>query len=254
MSIRFRRTLAHPPVRSSRVAVAVHVFYPELWDELVAQLANLQEPFDLYVSLVGGHSHQLAEPIRQRFVDAAVKVVPNRGRDIAGFLAFVAAGELSGYRAVLKLHTKRSHHRVDGDEWRQALWHGLLPSPEGVRILVDRLLVEPDVGCIVPRGNVLDGSFLGSSVGRMSELLVRGGWDRTVSEVEFAAGSMYWLDGRVIEALRALSIHPVRDFEPEVGQVDGTTAHAVERLVGALVKGLGMRIAHSEDLIDLIES
>lgn len=237
------------PARSSRVAVVVHVFYPDLWDDLASQLTNLQEPFDLYVSLVDGHSEEIAERVRESYPNAVIAVRPNRGRDIAPFLGFVASGDLSGYRAVLKMHTKRSHHRVDGDEWRKALWHGLLPSPEGVRTLIERLANDPDVGSVIPRGNVMGEESLGSNRERMKDLLARIGLDFRDSDVEFAAGSMYWLDGEIIELLKALHVDPVHDFEPEEGQIDGTTAHAMERILGVLVKRRGQRILHAEDLI-----
>jgi lipopolysaccharide biosynthesis protein len=41
--------------------------------------------------------------------------------------------------------------------------------------------------------------------------------------------------------LRALDLSPT-DFEPEEGQVDGTTAHAVERIIGILARESGYRL------------
>jgi hypothetical protein len=232
---------------SARIAVVVHLFYPDLWQSLAEQLGNLQEDYDLFVSLTEGHSSHLANTIQQRFPLADVQVVENRGRDMAPFFGFVSAGKLDNYAAVLKLHTKRSHHRIDGDSWRDALWHGLLPNPTDATQFADLVSTHPDVGCIVPAGNVMTSEFLGSNVRRMTELLARLGLDFRVEEVEFPAGSMYWLDGDVVQLLKALSIDPVNDFEMEEGQIDGTTAHALERVVGVLLKRRGQTVAHAED-------
>jgi hypothetical protein len=232
---------------AARVAVVVHVFYPELWESLIEQLGNLKEDYDLFLSLTAGHSDHLESAARERFPSADVQVLENRGRDIAPFLGFVRAGKLDNYSAVLKLHTKRSHHRVDGDDWRSSLWHGLLPNPADAKQFADLVSSNPDVGCIVPAGNVMTSEFLGSNSDRIAELLARVGLDFRAEDVEFPAGSMYWLDGDIVQLLKALSIDPIADFELEDGQIDGTTAHALERLLGVLLKRRGQVVVHAED-------
>ena len=39
-------------------------------------------------------------------------------------------GAFDGYDAMLKVHTKRSPHRIDGDAWRVRLLDGVLGSPD----------------------------------------------------------------------------------------------------------------------------
>ena len=52
---------------------------------------------------------------------------------------------------------------------------------------------------------------------------------------------MYWVRAFVIQGLRALQL-TATDFDPERGQVDGTTAHALERLVGILTEEAGLTV------------
>src|SRR5690606_26110443 len=59
--------------------------------------------------------------------------------------------------------------------------------------------------------------------------------------LRFPAGSMYWIRGFVLQGLRAFRFER-EDFEPEAGQIDGTCAHAIERMIGLLSEEAGMRI------------
>jgi lipopolysaccharide biosynthesis protein len=52
---------------------------------------------------------------------------------------------------------------------------------------------------------------------------------------------MYWARGSILRRLRALHLIAA-DFEPESGQEDGTTAHALERVIGLLAREAGMRV------------
>jgi hypothetical protein len=65
--------------------------------------------------------------------------------------------------------------------------------------------------------------------------LARAGIEADPERLSFPAGSMYWLKPPVVEALRNLRLAAI-DFDPEFGQSDGTTAHAVERILGYLTE------------------
>jgi lipopolysaccharide biosynthesis protein len=58
---------------------------------------------------------------------------------------------------------------------------------------------------------------------------------------------MYWTRGRVLRRLRGLRMTS-DDFEAEAGQVDGTTAHALERVIGLLATDAGLRIGQRSRL------
>jgi lipopolysaccharide biosynthesis protein len=60
---------------------------------------------------------------------------------------------------------------------------------------------------------------------------------------------MYWCRGIVLQGLRAL-LMTATDFEPEAGQVNGTTAHAVERLIGVLTSEAGLMTVDRSALPD----
>ncbi len=58
---------------------------------------------------------------------------------------------------------------------------------------------------------------------------------------EHHGGSFYWIRGFVLQGLRALSL-AAEDFDKEAGQVDATTAHAIERAIGILTEEAGLTL------------
>jgi lipopolysaccharide biosynthesis protein len=80
-----------------------------------------------------------------------------------------------------------------------------------------------------------------------AQLLRRIELDLQPRRLRFAAGSMYWIRGFVLQGLRALNLGP-DDFEAEAGQVNATTAHALERLVGILAQEAGLGLEERSSL------
>jgi len=87
----------------------------------------------------------------------------------------------------------------------------------------------------------------GSNRARTLDLLGRLGIETDGDDLSFPAGSIYWVKPQVIEALKSMSIG-YEDFELELSQVDGTTAHALEHGLGYLVAHLNHRIVESDQL------
>ena len=103
--------LAHPdlPFRSgARIAAVVHVYYPELLDELVGHLAAITAPFDLLVTNASGQHLALDMARMPQARGSVILDVENRGRDLWPLAQLVNAGLIDGYELVLKVHTKRS--------------------------------------------------------------------------------------------------------------------------------------------------
>ena len=152
------------PVRTGcagRVLVIAHVFYPELWPALAERIARIPAPVDLVVTLVEGRSEALADSIVAQFPDVRFEVVPNRGRDMWPFVRVVELGLVGDYDAVLKLHTKASVHRIDGDAWRDRLLDSLCPSPEGIALILELLRRDRECRNGRPRGRGAGPGVLG---------------------------------------------------------------------------------------------
>jgi lipopolysaccharide biosynthesis protein len=257
---RFVRDLvesASPPVSpaapedGTRALVVVHVYYPELWDELATGIERIPGGVDVVVTLVQGRAEHLGDPIRARFPAADVRVLPNLGRDVWPLLQVL--DRVPGHRYVLKVHTKRSPHMRNGDSWRRELLDGLVGSPAQIQRIIGLLDTDRRIGMVAPARNVLGREFLGANRSQVEALARQGGRDFDPDRLWFPAGTMFWTRPEVLLPLGDLGL-TAEDFGPETGAIDGTLAHAVERYLGVVAASQGLAVIESPDMDRLISA
>ena len=179
------------------------------------------------------------EKIRAHEFRAECMVCENRGRDILPFLEAARLLRDRGAGVILKLHTKKSIHRSDGNAWRTELFSKLLDPA-----VVDRVLAgfqaNPRLGLVAPTGSVVPLTYFWEHNEARVRQLMRSmvGQEGGLHGETFVAGSMFYVR---VDALRPLldSDLGAKDFEPEAGQVDGTMAHAIERCFMLVCDHLG---------------
>lgn len=237
----------HRPAGEPKILVVAHVHYPELWADIDDRLVRMPEPYDLICTVTEGTATTAIPRIMERHPKARIEVVPNKGRDWAPLVRLANKGLLSGYDAVAKVHTKKSEHRIDGDGWRLALLDGVFESPQQIRKTIDLLKEDRSVGLVVPTGHVARTEHWGSDQPIVEALAYRLPMAFDPDELQFAAGSMFWCRPWLLERLADLDIHD-EHFEPEAGQYDATTAHALERLIGVYSTVAGMDIVEAMDV------
>ena len=185
----------HPSLEGSpsdaRILVVAHVYYPEVWFDLEDRLARIPEPYDLVISLVEGCTEVLEPEIATRLPHAMIHRIPNLGRDLGSLVDLAGAGLFDDYDAILKVHTKRSPHRIDGDAWRVALLDALMPSPEGIRRFVELLRRDRSVGLVVPSGSLHGPETWGSNQVLVEALAARIPFAFDPDVLRYPAGSMY---------------------------------------------------------------
>lgn len=235
--------------QSGGLAVVAHLYYEETWPDIAEAVQRIEQPVDLIITTSSEKIAKVEAMVRGRFPAAEIIASENRGRDIRPFVSLLPLLIARGYRAVLKIHSKKSAHRVDGDLWRRQLLGALVPSGAGVGRYLDALARYPSLGIVAPDHNVLSVQrYIGSNQAWCNALVSQWGespdWLLQVSPW-FPAGSMFWCKPQAFQALlRCASI--VQDgFEPELGQTDGTLAHAVERLFGAAALTSGYHLVEA---------
>lgn len=238
--------------RTSLFAIIVHVFHEDVWRTIADRLRVLHTPFELYATVPDSADFDsMASAIASDFPGSQVLRVANRGRDVAPFLRAMEAFDLYRYPAVLKLHTKRSSHLLhDGARWANDLFRSLIGDDDSVKSALRIFMDFPRVGMIYPDfvkaqisteliQNLRWLDLLLPRLGRTHNVL-EGGW-------EFAAGTMFWFRGAAMKPLRDLRL--VRDdFEPENGQINGTLAHALERVFPQIIYKSGHLIVTADHI------
>jgi lipopolysaccharide biosynthesis protein len=230
-----RRALFRPRVRH---AVALHLFYEDLAPEFARRFKEFGD-LDLYITVADDLSLEKAHELYEQFPEAYIEAVPNRGRDMLPFVRLFPAIRKGKHEFVCKLHTKRSAHLRDGAEWRDELVTSLL-SPGAKRLLAAD---NPRLGLLVSNGALagLQDEFVRRhSANRVRLLGHKLGVNVTFDET-FVAGSMFWFRPEALEKFATLTTPD--EFEPELGQIDGTLAHVLERLTVIASRAAGFEVA-----------
>jgi Rhamnan synthesis protein F len=141
-----------------RIAVVLHLYYPELWPEFRDALSSISEPSDLFVTLTAGYSDDALDWIRADYPSAQIITLENRGRDILPFVVLINSGLLFRYELICKLHTKRSiqgagtGRRSNGNAWRRDLLDGVLSDADYVGRVLTAFDTDPELGYAVASG------------------------------------------------------------------------------------------------------
>jgi len=243
--------ILHHTAAQAPHAIVLHLYYRTMWDEIAALIAVQTLAFDLFVTLTEDPDEPdtaIRTRILAAFPHARIWTMPNHGRDILPFLHLAQSGVLRPYLAVCKLHTKKSPHRGDGDAWRRALFAGVLGDPARTAARLAAFRADPVAGLWVADGHHLSGqAWWGPNKVRAAALLAQCGHDPGLEGLSFAAGSIWWISPALLARLADLSLAPA-DFEPEMGQVDGTTAHILERMFGLVAQRAALHILQASDL------
>lgn len=241
-----------PNFRQRRVCAIVHAYYPELCEEVRNYLENVPGILDLYISTT---SEEKKISLLKIFNDykkgkVEIRVFENRGRDIAPKIAgFKDVYEK--YDFALSLHTKKSPHGgTPLQAWRHYLYESLLGTQNVVSSIFE-LLECDQVGMVFPQHYpyLRDSLGWGANFPKCRRMLSKMHLKLAPSvSYDFPSGSMFWCRTDALKTLLALPLD-FKDFEAEAGQIDGTLAHAVERIFLLAVEGSGYtwaKIARAE--------
>lgn len=225
-----------------KIAAVVHIFYPELADEMKNLLLNIPCALDVFISTT---SLAKKSTIEKTFADfdkgvVTIRTFENRGRDIAA--SFVGFKEIyKNYDVCVHVHSKKSPHaekRLAG--WREHLYKNLLGSPDIVYGIL-KILANEKVGAVFPQ--YFDPIRISINWGK-NYLLTKNFLSGLGIEIdnrhliEFPAGSMFWFKPKALAPLLDSDLS-FNDFPEECGQVDGTLAHAIERAFLFIVEASG---------------
>lgn len=232
---------APPPV------ALVHVWHVDLLDEIAHALKASGIDWRIVLTTASDRIDAVKDACLRLGIHAEIVACGNRGRDVLPFLRAVAPLLLDGTRVLVKLHTKKTEHRGDGDRWRRDLLETLLSPGRAARLLA-AFDADPALGLIAPDHHALGvADYLGGNGPTLEHLRERLDLDASPDD-RFIAGSMFWARLDALLPLYEMDLGEW-EFEAEAGQVDGTLAHALERIVSLAAERRGWRTREAHDLL-----
>ncbi len=233
------------PVR--KLAVICHAYYPEVLGAILDHLGSFPaEIISLYISAPEEKTEEIKSLLAGYPFPYEIRTVENRGRDILPFLEVLKDLWAANPDLILKIHTKKTNRRRKGSEWSDSLYNNLLDA-ESVNRALAVFSECPGLGMMAPAGHIIPMRFYyGSNAARVKHLGERmGATLQEMQHLDFAAGSMFYARPQAFEPLLQLQLER-SDFESETGQEDGTTAHAVERLLALSTAVAGYTLADTK--------
>ena len=236
------------PITRKTPCVVVHAWYPDVLEEIADALNGSGIDWELVVTTSAAQAEAVRDVLSRCNMFSRIIIFENRGRDILPFLHVANQLLDSGHDVVLKLHTKRSPHRRDGDDWRKDLINKLASQHRAKAVLFE-FEKRPELGMVGPEGHVLSLSdHFGANARNIEYLVSRTGIAMPdASKDSFVSGSMFWVRLQALRPILDAHLGDL-DFEAENGQIDGTLAHAVERIVSLCVRHSGMEIVNVGDI------
>lgn len=219
---------------ASQICIHAHIYYIDLLDEIVAELKKIPYTFDVYIST---DSYKKADIIMDAFqrnhkeFNVFIDVFENIGRDVAPFIEQMRH-HITKYKFICHIHSKKSIMDSYGKNWRDYLFKSLFGSKENIAHIIKNLEYNKGLGIVFPKSfQILEEATHWSLNRNIAEkLLKKMNIDimLPVNNIVFPVGNMFW--ARVDAILPFFTYIQMSDFPKERGQIDGTIAHAIERL------------------------
>lgn len=248
---RTQRAPAIPLQASPRIAVALHLYYTDLWPEIETLLARWRHHFTLFITITQQNS-ALAQDVEAAFPGSVLRVVENLGRDVRPFLLLLESGCFDSFDLICKIHGKKSigHGRIAafGDIWRRASFLDLLATDTQLQTVIALFTNNPQCGIAGPGRFLLSSTptaprnLLGKNRATATALAARMGSPLCDNAMDFFAGTMFWVRPQALAPLRRL--HLTQSFNPaQTPLEDGAIEHAIERLFNHAARAAGFQAA-----------
>lgn len=234
-----------------KIAVCLHLFYIDMWDEMTSYLNYIDKPYKLYVSLVDGYYNEdIIEKIHNYKPDNNVIVITeNKGVDIGGFLnTYQYIDEDTDL--ILKIHTKKSiglpnkpsdmvkvygleNAKQKGRDWFERNMNGVLKDSEFINKIIKRFQDDDKCGLI---GHNLE-TYIGPNDFIVKELIKSFGLNPEVYGSSFIDGTMFWVRNDILKKYFTKDgCRNILKMIPKGYLNEPSINHSLERIFGYIVK------------------
>jgi lipopolysaccharide biosynthesis protein len=228
---------------NKKLAIIIHAFYLDVLEEFLVEIKSNASKLKikLYVSIPFGNTVEALKILNASGLDYILSEMQNLGRDVLPFIKMARMAAKDDFPIILKLHTKKSKHRDDGDVWRNELVQKLVGGGNLTKNH-QKIIKDQSIGLLCPAGHLVPlKNHWGGNAEHCAKLANRLGFDfEEIIDMDFAAGTMFFAQTKAILPLLNLAVDE-DDFDEELGQTDGTFAHAVERVFPVSCAAAGLR-------------
>lgn len=238
------------------IAVLLHLFYIDMWDEIKSKLENITQDYKLYVNLVDGfYDDKILDEIKKYKSDVIINISENKGVAIGGFLHLIK--KVDGVDLLLLLHTKKSiglpnkpsdmvkvygleSAKVKGSDWHKKIINGVLRDKEQVSKILETFKTDDSCSMI---GYSNTQNYVGPNKTLLIELMKMLGVSDNTYESPFVDGAMFWVRCDLIKKYFTNEIiNTFLDMTPHGYLNEPSINHSIERLFGYIVKNENKKI------------
>jgi glycosyltransferase involved in cell wall biosynthesis len=227
-----------------RSALHLHFYYTQGAENIIKRALLSDYRPDLLISVPSAVAAQEIETMLRKYQGwkYLIKVVPNRGRDVAPFLT-AFSGELQSYEIIGHVHTKETVYNRDREEidrWNNFLLENMIGGGYPmIDFIISCFHRDKKLGLVFPD----DPNILNWTANRpyAEELARRIELNTPLPEnINFPVGTMFWARSEALSPLLKLNLD-WDDYPQEPVASDGSMLHAFERLIPLVVQKSGYR-------------
>lgn len=229
--------------KEQNIALHIHVYYPELLQEIIRRVNQNQTHPDIFISVPNNDVKEHTIKIAHEYSGDVKKVfiVPNRGRDIGPFITDIGKDLLRDYKIIGHVHTKKtSGFDIEIiDRWRNFLLENLLGGTYKMAdIIINRMTMDESIGLVFPDNPGVVGWDKNLPIAK--QLAEKLHINPLPKYFNFPVGTMFWARVEAIRPLFKLNL-TYEDYPEEPLPCDGTILHAIERLLPFIAMKEGYR-------------
>lgn len=239
-----------------KIAVCIHLYYPDMFEEIIPYLNNLKHPYKLYINLCPGeYNKKQVDLIYKYKSDAIINVSRNKGVDVGGFLNTLKIID-SDTDLIVKIHTKkgigsknnpsssvkRNGIRVatgHANKWFHQMMNGVLKDIKTVNKIVNEFKLNQNCGMV---GFKLYNS-IGPNKNEIIKILNLINLNQNLIGEEFIGGTIFWVRYDILKKYLTNDLIDIILRNMSDGYIiEPSPQHAMERIFGYMVKGENKKI------------
>ena len=228
------------------IAIHVHVFYEDLFMEIMDKLSLMPFKYDLFISTISKEKKLFIEKclLSLHSKNYEIRIFKNIGRDIFPFVTQMKA-KFKKYKYICHIHTKKSNHKsLLGVNWRNYMYSNLFGNKNLISEIISDFEKNEKLGFIFPEiyydliKDVYGFDNIVFSLNKPNKLymnLILKKIDKKYKigeKIDFPAGNMFWAKIKAIHQIFNIRIK----FPKELNQTNETIMHGIERIWLYLVK------------------